>query len=175
MTSSLAAALAASAVSSDTRNKNDLNDLPPSSRPSSLMQYKQKYEVEKGINTGKKDTSKLAASKSVHDKKELLLDSNRKNDEDSKCDTGTNDSHQQHENNNIDVNEAPKSSGVSFVCDIPSDSDDEDGVDKSREELEINADRCQSYIESKKPSKKRGGRKKKGRSTANTPDAVKAA
>ncbi|KAL7438056.1 hypothetical protein ACHAXH_003989 [Discostella pseudostelligera] len=199
MSSSLAAALAASKKDAAKPTEADKNKLPSnsssSSRPSSLMKYKQTHEVEKRNNTGEEDTSKATSSKTIHVKKKGSVGTAMKNNDkcnsysnnleiiDDNTDTNINLPQREKHNTNksigkVDTKEAPTSAasvmvcdtataGVVFVCHIPSDSDDE-VVDNCKAQLGSSVDDGRQNNTGKKvTNKKRGDRKKNRRSNAN--------
>ena len=200
MTSSLAAALAASKKDAAKPSDTGKNKLPStsslSSRPSSLMKYKQTHEVEKRNNTGEEDTSKATACKPIHEKEKGSVGIAMKNN--AKCNSYSNNleiiddntdtnnvnrpQREKHNTNKsigkVDTEEVPTSAasvmvgdtataGVVFVCDIPSDSDDE-VVDNCKAELGSSVDNGhQNNNGRKETNKKRGDRKKNRRSNTN--------
>ena len=202
MTSSLAAALAAS--KKDAAKPTDTKDMQSitSSRPSSLMKHTQIHAVAtKANNTAcMEGTSSSTASKHNRDQKQGSVDttSTRKNNKSNSestalvgdnGDRGTNPIPPQREKKNINKSvgkvvtnaaSTPQPSelksdngtgGVVFVCDIPSDSDDEI-ADNCNEELgNINDGGPEHGTDRIKKSKKRGGRKKNERSKVDAPDA----
>lgn len=193
MTSSLAAALAAS--KKDAAKPIDIKDLQSisSSRPSSLMKHTQSHTVAtKENNTScREEPSPSTVSKNNRGtmKNNNMINSESNDLVGNNGDRGTKTISPRNEKKNInkkvgkvDTNAASTplpsalksdngTGGVVFVCDIPSDSDDEI-ADNCNEELgNINDGGPEHGTDRKKKSKKRGGRKKKERSKVDAPDA----